>query len=124
MRDKVAHMGVINRALCFGFPCGKSASVIGVHSHDMDLIDVFENILLRADKLAAKDKVKALGHGRGIPVFQRGQGSGSRRRVKLKQLVDRGAEAKSSTNSSDRHYRVGLVKPIVAWEATRRHPAG
>ena len=62
MRDEIARMRVVDRALGVGLPRVIGAGIIGEHADDVDVFDILERVLGRVDQLAAKDKVQALGH--------------------------------------------------------------
>ena len=65
--DEIAHMGIVDGALCFGLPGDKGGGVIGKQAHHMQGGDIFEDVLCGGYQFATKDEVQGLGHG-GNPL--------------------------------------------------------
>lgn len=62
VRDVVAHMRVVDRALGLGFPRIESSSIVRKYPYDMDVFNVFEDILAWIDEFASENQVQSLGH--------------------------------------------------------------
>jgi len=80
MGDEIAHMCIVHRALRLRLPGIVCSLIVGEDSDDVDVVDLLEYIFRWIDKLAAKNKVQALGHK--VLRWGRWQATQSRRRVK------------------------------------------
>ena len=68
MRDEIACVGIVHGALSRVFPRVVGGIIIREHADDVDVLDVFECVLCRVNKFAAKDEVQALGHFKAFIV--------------------------------------------------------
>ena len=60
MDDEIAHVGVVNGLLRFGFPGRVSGRVIGKHADDFHLIEILERRAPQIGQFASDDEMKQL----------------------------------------------------------------
>ncbi len=68
MRDVIAHMGIVDRALRLGLPHLMRLGVARIHADKVNLGQIPKLGRLRIDQFAAVDEVEELGHGLGSGV--------------------------------------------------------
>ena len=60
--DKIPHMGIIDRALCFGLPRQIGGFIVRKNAHNVQGGDILKDVLFGRDQLTAENKVQTLGH--------------------------------------------------------------
>jgi hypothetical protein len=62
MGDIVAHVRVIDCALCFGFPSVERLFIVRKNSDDVQVIHILENVFRWINQLSAEYQMKSLLH--------------------------------------------------------------
>ncbi len=60
VHDEIAHLGIIHGHLRLLFPDRIGRSIIGIDTHDIDFIEIFELDALQSGHLSADDEVEQL----------------------------------------------------------------
>ena len=71
--DKIPHMGIIDRALCFGLPRQIGGFIVRKNAHNVQGGDILKDVLFGRDQLTAENKVQTLGHFENLGLgYRRG----------------------------------------------------